>query len=86
MHDCSEAITVLSGIALVVVEGRGYRLGRLDCMHVPAGVAHAVRNFERTVKWWRTGPLPRRGHPHFRCKVEDGFEDRGAAIPFAGRP
>ena len=48
VHDCSEAITVLGGSALVIVEGRQYRLGRLDCLHVPAGVRHMVRNAHAT--------------------------------------
>jgi quercetin dioxygenase-like cupin family protein len=43
-HDVSEAITVLSGEARVGIEGRTYRLGLLDCLHVPAGVAHSTTN------------------------------------------
>ncbi len=43
-HDVSEAFTVLSAEALVMVEGRTYRMGPLDCLHVPAGVAHSVIN------------------------------------------
>ncbi len=43
-HDVSEAFTVLSGDALAMVEGRTYRMGPLDCLHVPAGVAHSVIN------------------------------------------
>jgi quercetin dioxygenase-like cupin family protein len=43
-HDVSEAFTVLSGDALAMVEGRAYRMGPLDCLHVPAGVAHSVIN------------------------------------------
>jgi quercetin dioxygenase-like cupin family protein len=43
-HDVSEAITVLSGEARVGIEGRTYRLGPLDCLHVPAGVAHSTSN------------------------------------------
>ena len=43
-HDVSEAFTVLSGEALAMVEGRTYRMGPLDCLHVPAGVAHSVIN------------------------------------------
>lgn len=43
-HDVSEAIAVLSGEARVGVEGRNYRLGPLDCLHVPAGVAHSTAN------------------------------------------
>jgi quercetin dioxygenase-like cupin family protein len=43
-HDVSEAFTVLSGDALAMVEGRTYRMGPLDCLHVPAGIAHSVIN------------------------------------------
>jgi len=43
-HDVSEALTVLSAEALVRVEGRTYQMGLLDCLHVPAGVAHSVIN------------------------------------------
>jgi quercetin dioxygenase-like cupin family protein len=49
-HDVSEAITVLSGEARVGVEGRTYRLGPLDCLHVPAGVAHSTTNASETKK------------------------------------
>ena len=43
-HPVSEALTVVEGEALLQVEGRTYRLSPLDCAHVPAGTAHAVRN------------------------------------------
>lgn len=43
-NQCSEAITLLEGKATVLVEGRVYELGIFDCIHVPAGIAHAVRN------------------------------------------
>lgn len=43
-HEFSEAVTVLEGRARVLLEGRSYRLGFLDCVHVPAGVAHQVEN------------------------------------------
>jgi putative monooxygenase len=43
-HGFSEAVTVLEGRAHVLVEGRGYRLGPQDCIHVPAGIAHQVEN------------------------------------------
>jgi quercetin dioxygenase-like cupin family protein len=46
-HPCSEAITVLSGEAEIIVEARCYRVGPYDAMHVPAGIAHQVRNFSR---------------------------------------
>src|SRR5882757_1444169 len=43
-HPCSEAVTVLQGEGLFSIEGRAYRLRPLDCIHVPAGVAHSVTN------------------------------------------
>jgi quercetin dioxygenase-like cupin family protein len=44
IHDYSEAVTVLSGSASVVVEGRTYLLSRLDCIHVPKALPHATVN------------------------------------------
>jgi putative monooxygenase len=43
-HPCSEATTVLQGEALFAVEGQAYRLRPLDCIHVPAGIAHNPTN------------------------------------------
>ncbi len=43
-HKVSEAVTILEGHATVFVEGRRYRLGPLDSIHVPALLAHSVRN------------------------------------------
>lgn len=43
-HSFSEAVTILEGDAEFRLEGRRQRLGRLDCLHVPAGTAHSVRN------------------------------------------
>jgi quercetin dioxygenase-like cupin family protein len=43
-HSFSEAIVILSGSACAIVEGRSYRLESFDCLHVPAEVAHEVRN------------------------------------------
>jgi len=43
-HSFSEAITILSGEARLNVQGRSYRLTAFDCLHVPRGVAHEVRN------------------------------------------
>jgi len=47
-HPCSEAITILQGEGLFIVEGRTYRLDPLDCLHVPAGVAHEPGNASAT--------------------------------------
>ncbi len=44
VHGFSEAVTVIEGSARVLVEGRSYRLGPRDCVHVPAGIAHQVQN------------------------------------------
>lgn len=44
LHGFSEAVTIIEGHARVFIEGRAYRLGPLDCMHIPAGIAHMVRN------------------------------------------
>jgi 2-keto-3-deoxy-L-rhamnonate aldolase RhmA/quercetin dioxygenase-like cupin family protein len=43
-HNCSEAITVLSGELTVTVEDREYALGPLDNIVIPRGVVHASRN------------------------------------------
>lgn len=43
-HQVSEAITLLEGHAIVFVEGRRYRLGPLDSIHIPAFIAHSVCN------------------------------------------
>jgi quercetin dioxygenase-like cupin family protein len=40
----SHAITILRGEACVGVEGRRYRMRTLDCIHIPAGVAHHLSN------------------------------------------
>lgn len=47
-HPFSEAVAVLEGEALFSVEGRTYRLRPLDCIHVPAGVAHESVNASTT--------------------------------------
>ncbi len=43
-HPCGEAMVVVEGSIVVVVEGRRYRLTSLDALCVPAGVAHSVSN------------------------------------------
>lgn len=86
MHAFSEAITVLLGRALVIVEDRGYRLSHLDCMHIPAGVAHSVRNAgadSELVMHWAFGSAE-----PTRVLVDErpGFEDRGDDVPRPGDP
>lgn len=43
-HPTGESITVVKGEADALVEGRRYRLAAFDSIHVPAGIAHSVRN------------------------------------------
>jgi 2-keto-3-deoxy-L-rhamnonate aldolase RhmA/quercetin dioxygenase-like cupin family protein len=43
-HTFSESITLLSGSAIIEVEGRSYSLKRLDNVVVPTGRVHAARN------------------------------------------
>ena len=43
-HVYTEAVTVLEGALLMEVEGRQYRLGPLDNLVIPAGLAHRARN------------------------------------------
>ena len=49
-HPVSESITVLSGTAMVAVEGREYSLGLLDTIVIPRGVAHAAWNTSATAR------------------------------------
>lgn len=48
-HTFSESITLLSGSAIIEVEGRGYSLKRMDNVVVPVGRVHAARNPSTTV-------------------------------------
>jgi quercetin dioxygenase-like cupin family protein len=84
LHDCSEAITVLAGSALVAVEGRGYRLGRLDCIHIPAGVRHSIQNANQdsalVAHWSFASPAPARTY----TGDAQTFADRGD--PWPGDP
>jgi len=43
-HEVSECVTVLEGKLTILLEGRKYRLGPLDSIHIPAGVAHSSSN------------------------------------------
>lgn len=41
-HPCSEVVTPLDGPVIAIVENRRYELDRLESIHIPAGLAHAV--------------------------------------------
>lgn len=43
-HPTGEAITLLSGSGIALVEGRRYAMRPFDCVYVPAEVAHGVQN------------------------------------------
>jgi 2-dehydro-3-deoxyglucarate aldolase/4-hydroxy-2-oxoheptanedioate aldolase len=43
-HTFTESISLLSGAAIVEVEGRGYSLQKLDNVVIPPGLAHQARN------------------------------------------
>ena len=43
-HPTGEAITLIEGTAQVMVENRVYQLKAFDCMWVPAGIPHGVKN------------------------------------------
>jgi mannose-6-phosphate isomerase-like protein (cupin superfamily) len=86
LHECSEAITILAGAGLIIVEGRGYRLGRLDCMHIPAGAAHCVQNAQADcpllAHWSFGSPEPRRTY----TGSIQSYEDRSSGGPEPGDP
>jgi 2-dehydro-3-deoxyglucarate aldolase/4-hydroxy-2-oxoheptanedioate aldolase len=44
VHAFGESVTVLEGTLLMDVEGRRYRLGPLDNITIPRGIAHAATN------------------------------------------
>jgi len=85
-HSFTEAVTVLEGQARVFLEGRLYRLGPLDCVHIPAGVAHQVENDDPEKKlvahWAFATEKPS------RTLVDESFpvEDRGFGFPFEMDP
>jgi len=86
VHDCSEAITILSGHAIVLVEGRQYCLGHLDCLHVPAGVCHSVRSANAShamlAHWSFASPEPKRTFVDGPLRVQQ----RDNGVPAPGDP
>ena len=73
VHPFGEAITIISGVAQISVEGRMYRLNPFDCIHLPAGTPHRVTNpspAERLTAHWAFAT----GHP-VRELVADRFRE-----------
>jgi quercetin dioxygenase-like cupin family protein len=85
-HTFSEAITILEGRARVLIEGRLYRLGPRDCIHVPAGTAHQVENdseSEQLVAHWAFSSGSPTRELIDRCF---SIDDRGFDNPSHGEP
>jgi quercetin dioxygenase-like cupin family protein len=85
-HGFSEAVTVLEGDARVLVEGRIYRLGQYDCVHVPKGIAHQVENDnadkELVAHWAFATAKPTRDLIDQEFQIDDrGFGDPSPADP-----
>jgi putative monooxygenase len=79
-HECSEAVTVLEGRARLLLEGRIYRLGPQDCIHIPAGVAHQVENADSATElvahWSFATARPSRELVSQTFPIDDrGFKD-----------
>jgi putative monooxygenase len=85
-HAFSEAITVLDGWARILVEGRAYRLGARDCIHIPMGIAHQVENpaagQELVVHWSFATDAPTRD----LIDREFSPENRGSGSPSPADP
>lgn len=43
-HNCEESVLVLEGSGIAEIDGRSYRVERLDTTWIPAGVPHRFRN------------------------------------------
>lgn len=87
LHECGEAITILSGDAVVLVEGRSYRLTHLDSIFIPAGIRHGVRNgspVESLIAHCAFSSVqPTRT---FVGAISSDVEDRGSGQPQTGDP
>lgn len=81
LHRFSEAVTIVEGVARVEVEGRAYRLRPRDCIHLPAGTTHLVRNDdpakELVAHWAFATATPSRE----LIQREFGVEERGDGNP-----
>lgn len=85
-HAFSEAVTILVGEALIGIEGRNYLLRPFDCIHVPSGLAHEVKNARAdailVAHWAFATSVPSRE------LLEDRFavENRGLGNQLPGEP
>jgi quercetin dioxygenase-like cupin family protein len=80
-HEFSEAVTVLEGRARVLLEGRQYRLGPRDCVHVPARVAHQVENEDAEQELVVLSAFANANPARTREERSFCVEERGAGMP-----
>ena len=82
-HEFSEAVTVLAGQAHVLLEGRSYRLSALDCVHVPAGIAHQVENEDGASELLTLSAFassnPTRSQTHRTFELKPGDPEKSAS-------
>jgi quercetin dioxygenase-like cupin family protein len=80
-HPFSEVVTVLEGNVVVQVEGRSYRVQPYDAMHLPAGIAHRVRNESAEqpaiLHWAKASAHPAREFRENDFDVQDRTETDG---------
>ncbi len=85
-HAFSEAVTILVGEASIAVEGRNYLLRAFDCIHVPSGLAHEVKNVRAdamlVAHWAFATSVPSRELSEDRFAVEN----RRLGSPLPGDP
>ena len=83
-HPYAESLTLLSGQAVVEVEGRMYHLQKLDNMTIPAGLAHTALNPSQVEPALFHGALPTT-RPE-RTPVEQFFSRRRMPADSTGQP
>jgi 2-keto-3-deoxy-L-rhamnonate aldolase RhmA/quercetin dioxygenase-like cupin family protein len=83
-HPVSESITVLSGTAVIGVEGREYSLGLLDTIVIPRGLAHSAWNDSTNERGVAHVALA--SHTPGRDLVSTPFEPRTISAESAGMP
>jgi len=85
-HAFSEAVTIVEGRARILIEGRAYRLGPRDSVHIPAGIAHLVQNEDPAqalvAHWAFATATPSRELTDHVFRIEE----RGSGNPFETDP
>jgi quercetin dioxygenase-like cupin family protein len=75
VHDFDESISIISGEARCIVEGRRYSLSGMATAMVPRGRVHYFRNESResmAMLWVYAGPMPERIVVDERCATVEG--------------